>query len=242
MYCVKCGTEIPDKSKFCPECGAKVVPLENVTEPPQQGTTEEKIVEAEESTIKAKFDEAVDSAKKAGKSFADSEAVQNAKKEVNDIFEEAKSASDIQDGTATDGGAVPREEVSFLVKWFFWTGRRDRFDYLIVAIVTSLASLALGSNPLISLLLCYISGVNIVKRLHDADHSGWFAFFIMLAEYVILNLTWLFGLLGLGIIAAGSLSGMFLMLIPLLIVWGIKLWIFFVPGTKSANRFGPVPK
>lgn len=225
MYCAKCGTEIPDKSKFCPECGEKIV----VEEPVAEAAPKEENI--------------IDEAKKAGKSFAESENVQNAKKEVNDIFEEAKTASDMQNGTAVkEGAAVPREEVSFMVKWFYWTGRRDRFDYLLVAIATSVASLALGANPLISFLLCYISGVNLVKRLHDADRSGWFALFLMIVEYVILNLTWLFGLLGLGIAAAGSWAGLLVFLIPLLIVWGIKLWIFFVPGTNGANSYGPVPK
>ncbi|NIN52833.1 MAG: zinc-ribbon domain-containing protein [Nitrososphaeria archaeon] len=29
-YCWKCGTELPDKSKFCPQCGAEVSRLERV--------------------------------------------------------------------------------------------------------------------------------------------------------------------------------------------------------------------
>ena len=270
MYCVKCGATIPDKSKFCPECGEKVILEENVVkkshqeevidaevvepniddaEPKAAETAEAKSNDAEPEAVESKSDNATEEKTtqeeqpSAAKKFADSEAVQNAKKEVNDIFEEAKTASNMQNGSPLkDGATMPREEVSFMVKWFYWTGRRDRFDYLLVAIATSIASLALGANPLISFVLCYISAVNLVKRLHDTDHSGWFALFLMVVEYIILNLTWLFGLLGLGIMAAGSFVGLLVFLIPLLIVWGIKLWIFFMPGTNGTNSYGPVPK
>lgn len=296
MYCVNCGKELKAQSKFCPECGTKVIQEENVIienetaeqelkaeavqeekitveEIPQEKVNEDTVeqqakteeVAAEKSTadtgeqqakvedtpeqkstadtVKEKLDDAVDSAKKAGKEFAESETVQNAKKEVNDIFNEAKAASNIQAGTATEGETVvPRQEVSFMVDWFYWTGRRSRLKYLMITIFTSLCSLALGSTVIFSLLFCYMSAVNLVKRLHDCDKSGWFAFLLMLIEYLILNLTWLFGLIGIGLAAAGSMSGLLLWLIPLLIVWAIKLWVFFVPGTKGPNRYGPEPK
>lgn len=282
MYCEKCGATIPDKSKFCPECGEKLILEENIVKESPKEELKEEVIDAEVVETKAaeatepkaaeaaepkannatetKADKATEATEpkadktaegknsqeeepSVSKRFAESEAVQNAKKEVNDIFEEAKTASDIQNGsTPKEGAAMPRQEVSFMVKWFYWTGRRDRFDYLLVAITTSIASLALGANPLISFVLCYISAVNLVKRLHDTDHSGWFALFLMVVEYIILNLTWLFGLLGLGIMAAGSFVGLLVFLIPLLIVWGIKLWIFFMPGTNGTNSYGPVPK
>lgn len=212
----------------------------------EAATSEESPGSEEKSTsdtVKEKIDEAVEDAKKAGKEFAESDMVQNAKKEMNDILEEAKSASQRQAGTAGAEETVqPRESVSFLVDWFYWTGRRSRMSYLLVGIVTSVCSLALGATGILSLLFCYISAVNLVKRLHDFDKPGWYAFLLMFAEYVIINLTWIFGLLGAGLAAAGITSGLIMWLIPLLIVWGIKLWVFFVPGTKGPNRFGPEPK
>lgn len=295
MYCAKCGNQIADKAKFCPECGAKleveaaeeVVKAEEnkVEEIVDAEIVEEKVEVAQESeasdsearsqtknedelkadgeansqseandtpdkseksaadTVKDKLEEAVEDAKKAGKDFAESEAVQNAKKEVHSIIDEAKAASELQGGKATEGETVvPRQEVSFLVDWLYWTGRRSRMKYLLICILTSVCSLALGATGILSLLFCYVSAVNLVKRLHDFDKPGWYAFLLMFAEYVIINLTWIFGLLGAGLAVAGATSGLLLWLVPLLLIWGIKLWVFTVPGTKGPNRFGPEPE
>lgn len=240
MFCTQCGSELTENDKFCPNCGAKNRALDvKVTEEAEaEEAIEEKLHEAGE-TAKEKINEAVDSAKKAGENFAASDAVQNAKKEMHDIIDEAKAASERQAGQADENTAVPRESVSFLVDWFYWTGRRSRLKYLWVGCVTSICSLALGSTGILSLLFCYVSAVNLVKRLHDVDKPGWYAFLLMAAEYIIICLTWLFGLVGLGVAAAGVTSGLFLWLIPLMLVWAIKLWVFFIPGTKGPNKYGP---
>lgn len=307
MYCAKCGNQIADKAKFCPECGAKleVEAAEEVVKAEaakaEEIEREEVKAEAEEimdaeiveekaeasqepaasdsevkpqtenedeskadgeinsqaeaadisdkpeksttDTVKDKLEEAVEDAKKAGKDFAESDAVQNAKKEVHSIINEAKVASELQGGKAAEGETVvPRQEVSFLVDWLYWTGRRSRMKYLLICILTSVCSLALGATGILSLLFCYVSAVNLVKRLHDFDKPGWYAFLLMFAEYVIINLTWIFGLLGAGLAVAGATSGLLLWLVPLLLIWGIKLWVFTVPGTKGSNRFGPEPE
>lgn len=298
MLCVKCGNELTENDKFCPNCGNRVEIEEALNEEPkesfqeavakeetcfQQKAAEVKEVEEEaaaqqndnekeeekidstansnkneqecaqnkedndksaENTVKQGFESVVDSAKKAGEAFVASETVKDAKKEFDNIVNEAKTASDRQAGkeSAGEGTAEPRESVSVLVDWFYWTGRRGRMKYLLVGLVTSLCSLAFGSTGILSLLFCYMSAVNLVKRLHDCDKSGWFAFLLMAIEYLIINLTWIFGLIGLGVVAAGSMAGLFIWLIPLLLVWAIKLWVFFVPGTVGANRYGPEPK
>ena len=259
MYCANCGKELDAKSKFCPECGAKVVKevKEAIVQEATQETAKEETVKENvqdtakkeqnteetpaEKTVKEQLDEAVDSAKKKGEEFMESDAVKDAKKEFNNIINEARSANDIQSGKVEAGAAstAPRESVSFFVDWFYWTGRRGRMKYLLIAILLSLCSFAFGSTGILSLLFCYMSAVNLIKRLHDFEKPGWYAFVLMLIEYALISLTWLFGIVGLGVAATGALSGLLLWLVPLLIVWAIKLWVFFIPGTKGVNKYGP---
>ena len=231
--------EVKEETKAAPD----IEDAEVKAAPEDKATAAETAEKSTSDTVKEKLEGAADSAKEAAKGFASSEAVQSAKKEMDNIFQEAKAASAQQSGKAGAGETVtPREEVSFLVDWLYWSGRRGRMKYLLIAILLSICSISVGSYYWLNLFICYASFVNLVKRFHDCDKSGFCAFLLLLAESVILGLTLIFGIIGIGVAATGTLSGLLLWLVPLMIVWAIKLWIFFWPGTPGPNKYGPEPK
>lgn len=117
-------------------------------------------------------------------------------------------------------------------------GRYGRGEFWGVTIVLVLASLLLGGvaavGPAVLKVVAGLSNIfvvvasvnNATKRLHDHGRSGWWQ---LLPGFF----------LGVGQVMAeetGNLLGVALTLVGALI-W--LVWLGFMPGQKTANRFGP---
>lgn len=121
-----------------------------------------------------------------------------------------------------------------LWSWEFWmspNGRRNRQPYILYSVVMWLLSgvlAALCAIPVVGwifgLVLLYANVINVVKRLHDVDMSGWWA--IVPAVLAAVSLPVLGGILTiiLGIINIG--------------LW---FYLLFKVGTKGSNQYGDDP-
>ena len=267
-FCTNCGAPlaaaeqpaaVKEETPAAPEPEVKEVPqdgapsttqetpvVEDAAPEPETVDVQAEAAPEESFTEKVKkgVDETVESAKSMGEGIAASATVQDAKKELHDMFDEAKTASRQQAGQAVEdeNAAQPRESVSFFVKWFYWSGRRGRKDYLVVCLICKLIAIVFGATMLVPALLCYMGAVNTAKRLHDIGKSGWLALLLMLIEYASVTIGWFMGLLGLAFAAGGYLSGLILGAIPMLIVLAINIWLFLKPGTPGSNEYGPEPR
>ena len=121
-----------------------------------------------------------------------------------------------------------------LWSWEFWlspNGRRNRKPYILYNVAVWLLSgviALLTAVPLVGwafgVLLFYANCINVIKRLHDVDMSGWWA----VVPAVV----------SVGLLAAGSL-----IIGTIAFFVNVFLWIYliFKKGTEGENKYGSDP-
>ena len=134
---------------------------------------------------------------------------------------------------------------------FSFSGRLSRLRYFLLSVLTAaLAGAAtavlmvgifahgarVSESALIAcaaiLVVVSIIGLSLtVRRLHDLDLAGWWVLAIWLAPSAVEGV--LYQLADSPKLASG-LSGA--------LTLAIALWLWFMPGTRGANRFGPDPR
>ena len=119
--------------------------------------------------------------------------------------------------------------------YFTWRGRLNRrpyflryFSYLIVNLILKeiLMNSFYGTNDIfkstriIFIILAIVASIfmlmQIIRRLHDLNKSGWYVSLVILLYYIIPFFDWL-------------------------IVLFFYLYLFLAKGTNGSNRFGPNP-
>ena len=81
-----------------------------------------------------------------------------------------------------------------------------------------------------------------VKRLHDRDRSVWWLALFFAGPLGLLLLMWLSGLAPENGSHAAPPFGFFLLLAPFaFLAFWFQLEMYFFPGTRGLNRFGPDP-
>jgi uncharacterized membrane protein YhaH (DUF805 family) len=136
---------------------------------------------------------------------------------------------------------------------FSFNGRINRARYLAVQLALLTVWLVLWlKSPFLhwqvlhwiaAIALVWINTATTAKRLHDRNHSGWWAIAVLTVNrlsYVYYGL--LFGLyFGVDVSAARELLlVMFAVALSALQTW-IVIELFFMIGTDGLNRFGPDP-
>jgi uncharacterized membrane protein YhaH (DUF805 family) len=134
---------------------------------------------------------------------------------------------------------------------FSFSGRLSRLRYFLLSLVTAaLASAAAAvvmigvfahgarvSEPAMIACAAILVAVSIiglsltVRRLHDLDLAGWWVLAIWIAPAAVEGALYQ---LADSPKLASTLSGA--------LTLAIGLWLWFMPGTRGANRFGPDPR
>lgn len=143
--------------------------------------------------------------------------------------------------------------MTFVWLLFSFKGRINRARYLVVQL--TLLTLWLTAWPRLPIYLSslsilaaaiamfWISIATTVKRLHDLDHSGYWAIPIVIINRVSIAYYGLFLGLSFGVdisIATELLLVMVALAVSVLATW-IFIELFFLMGTDGTNRFGPDP-
>lgn len=102
--------------------------------------------------------------------------------------------------------------------------------------VSSLSFWMTRALPLWMILVC------VIKRLHDADRSGWWILAGLGGSCIWMTVVGFTGLLVLGNAAflPGSVSATILAAILGLPIFGMVLWLHLIPGDAYRNLYGPV--
>lgn len=125
-------------------------------------------------------------------------------------------------------GRCARREFWYYVLAYF-------VGYIVLAIVQGI----LGTHILTILysLALLLPGVGIsVRRLHDTDHSGWWLLIVAVPGVLMTVLSAM-------AYAAGSSSFLSAILLPIVVLGGLALLVYWYaqPGTAGSNTYGPPP-
>ena len=200
MYCIKCGKQIPDDSRFCSFCGQKVVTVaeENVapvTPPPQpQPRPQEKPI----SNNDAKYQEY-----------------------ANDFTKQVEG----------------KDKILSVYGLLQVKGRRNRLPYFFVGVVFSILTTFLNKMVMstrsmtqlaivciLIIVVSYLQGVNVGKRLQDLNINGYLGLLLMAIN------------VGAGFIGGKDIVG-FILIADVI----IGLFLTFKRGTAGPNFYGPDP-
>lgn len=200
MYCIKCGKQIPDDSRFCSFCGQKVVTVveENaapITPPPQP---QPKPIQQPVSNNDAKYQE-----------YADNFTKQ-----------------------------VEGEDKIFSVYGLLQVkGRRNRQPYFFLGVAFSIlttfinkmimSTRSMTQLAIVCILLIvvsYLQGVNVGKRLQDLNINGYLGLLLMAIN------------VGAGFIGGKDIVG-FILIADVI----IGIFLTFKRGTVGPNFYGPDP-
>lgn len=124
-------------------------------------------------------------------------------------------------------------------KYFVFSGRSARQEYVVFTIVNIVLSLILGLIPILGGifgLIIIIPGLSVaVRRLHDLNKSGWWLF----APYLLI----IIGFIILLSSSTGDNTGAIVLLsLGVLSAVVMSIWMLFFKGTAGHNRFGDEQK
>lgn len=125
--------------------------------------------------------------------------------------------------------------INFFRKYFVFSGRASRLEFLTFAVANFIFSEILNLLPSIGWvfsLAIIAPGIAVsIRRLHDLNRSGWW-FFISYSNILILGLA-------IGITHDGDeKTRLVIISIILILLSAICIWWSLFPGTKGPNRFG----
>ena len=200
MYCIKCGKQIPDDSRFCSFCGQKVVSVIEETPvtvtPPSQSQPEP--IRQSLSNTDAKYQE-----------YADNYTKQV---EGNDKIFSVYGLLQVK-------------------------GRRNRLPYFFIGVVFSILTTFINKMVMITrsmtqlaivcillVVISYLQGVNVGKRLQDMNINGYWGLLLMTIN------------VGAGFFGDKDIVG-FILLADVI----IGLFLTLKRGTVGPNFYGPDP-
>lgn len=82
------------------------------------------------------------------------------------------------------------------------------------------------------MVIFWMTGALMVKRLHDRDQSGWWVLFFMTVPSLLDFLAY----------SVGGIPGLFLQTAGMMVALWFLIELFIAPGLRGANRFGPDPR
>lgn len=115
--------------------------------------------------------------------------------------------------------------------WRWLAGRASRAEFWLWAVVLTGWTWLLAFSPanIVHLIAPWAFFFQVIRRLHDIDHSGWWAAGLLPAQIVVYAALSVYP----GPAYAGILTGG--LLVATLAIVGL------IPGSPRANRFGPPP-
>ena len=215
MKCEKCGAEVADGVAFCPSCGTRAIPTQQL---PTCGKCGETIPEGTKFCAKcgapAQFQD-LKCRKCGGEIPSGTRFCPSCGNPA--VHGAGAPASSDPFTSAANGDLPPDATYQYFIqgvtkKFADFSGRARRREYWFYTLFSFLVQIVLGWIPVIGWLLSValvVPGIAVsVRRLHDIGKSGW---------------------------------SLLLLLIPIigaiiLIIWDVK------EGDKGTNQYGPDPK